>query len=53
METKTSETQNERPKITAYSEEEIFALIDFAWTDSTSDLNSWSCLGGIKGNPYR
>ena len=39
MELKNAETQNNKPKIKAYSEEEIFALIEFAWTDSSTDLN--------------
>ena len=45
MEAKNAETQAEKPKITAYTEEEIFALIDFAWTDSTPDFNNGSRFG--------
>ena len=52
MELKNAETQNDKPKIKVYSEEEIFALIDFAWTDSSADLTIGSYLGRIKGNPY-
>jgi len=35
MEKKNSEKESEKPKITAYTEEEIVALIDFACTVST------------------
>jgi hypothetical protein len=35
MEIKNSETESEKSKITAYTEEEILALIDFACTVST------------------
>jgi len=45
MEIKNSETQCEKPKITAYTEEEILALIDFACTVSSPDFNNGSHLG--------
>jgi len=35
MEKKNSEKESEKSKITAYTEEEIVALIDFAYTVST------------------
>ncbi len=49
MEVKNSETQDEKTKITAYTEEEFLALIDFAWTVSSPDFNNGSLLGWIKG----
>jgi hypothetical protein len=45
MEAKNAETQAEKPKITAYTEEEIIALIDFAWTVSSPDFNNGSHFG--------
>ena len=45
MDIKNSETQYERPKIIAYTEEEILALIDFACTVSSPDFNNGSQLG--------
>jgi len=52
MEAKNAETQNDKPKSPAYSEEEIFALIEFAWTDGIPDLSNGSYLDRIKGKPY-
>ena len=45
MEIKNSETESEKSKITAYTEEEILALIDFACTVSSPDFNNGSHLG--------
>jgi len=52
MEAKNAETQNDKPKGTAYTEEEIFALIEFAWTDSIPDLCNRAYPGRTKGNLY-
>ena len=49
MEAKNGETQAEKPKITAYTEEEIIALIDFAWTVSSPDFNNGSHFGQERG----
>ena len=48
MERKNSETESEKSKITAYTEEEILALIDFACTDSFSDFNNGARRGWDK-----
>jgi hypothetical protein len=48
MELKNSETEHEKPKITAYTEEEILALIDFASSVSSPDFNHGSRLGWNK-----
>ena len=45
MDIKNSDTQYEKSKIKAYTEEEILALIDFAYTVSSSDFNNGSQLG--------
>ena len=45
MEIKNSETESEKSKITAYTEEEILALIDFACTISSPDFNNGAHFG--------
>ena len=45
MDIKNSDTQYEKSKITAYTEEEILALIDFACNVSSPDFNNGSQLG--------
>jgi hypothetical protein len=45
MEAKNAETQDDKTKSSVYTEEEIFALMDFALTVSSPD---WSYLGRIK-----
>jgi len=52
MEAKNAETQAEKPKITAYTEEEIIALMEFACSVSSPDFNNGSRLGWIKGKWY-
>ena len=49
MDIKNSDTQYEKSKITAYTEEEILALIDFACNVSSPDFNNGSQLGQERG----
>ena len=48
MELKNSETEPEKSKTTAYTDEEILALIDFACTDISPDFIAGSRLGWSK-----
>ena len=45
MDIKNSEKQHEKSKITAYTEEEILVLIDFACNVSSPDFNNRSQPG--------
>ena len=49
MEAKNAETQNDKPKGTAYTEEEILVLIDFACNVSSPDFNNRSQPGQERG----